>query len=779
MTQSLGTGTTTIAALLPRAAELYGDRSATSIKRDGTWVQQSYTELLDESTAIGLGLIGLGVAAGDRVCILGNTSRPWTVADFGATRAGTIVVPIYQTNSPKECEWVVSDSGATAIFVEDAEQAAKIAAIRDQVPALQHVIVWNGDAAEGTVTLDELIAKGEGVDPSELQARTDAVRPEDPFTIIYTSGTTGPPKGCVLSHGNYRAIVDSSIESGLVEDGESTEDEILYCFLPLAHSFARLMQLAVIDAGAVLAYFGGDTTQVIAEIQEVKPSVLPSVPRIFEKIFTIALQMAGAETVQKATDVGLKVQALKAAGQEVPAELQAGYDELEGRLFGLVRGLFGGRLRRAITGAAPLGIDIISFFTACGVPLMQGYGMTETATATSCCTPEHNKLGSVGRPLPGVEAKLGEDGELLIRGANVFQGYWHNEAATAETITDGWLHTGDLATIDADGFIDIVGRKKDIIITAGGKKPHAREHRGRPQAQPDHLPGGDARRPPPVPGGSDHARSRDRAGLGRAERPPDRPRRALRGARADRRGATRARRGQRPLRAGRADQEVRGAPARLLAGDGRADADAEGQAQRGERDVRRRARRALRLAACEGRRARLHPRRSRASWRGAGARRRAERGPTSAAVGSVTTVRALRPSAPRRCRRSRRRARRARRRPPRWPRRRPACSRSSARSRARRACTSARPRRTPCSLRAAPPPSASPRRSPSSSPPSTALLEDSPTAVLTTELRIDGEIDENGVLDGDLIVRGAGDPSLTLTNVAVLAAAAKRAGITP
>lgn len=468
MTPTLGTGTTTIASLLPRAAELYGDRSATSVKREDQWVQQSYTELLADADAIGRGLLALGVQPGDRVCILGNTCRSWTTADFGATRTGAVVVPIYQTNSPEECEWVIGDSGATAIFVEDAAQAAKVAEIRERVPALQHVIIWSGEA-EGAMTVAELTAKGDGVDPGELDARTEAVKPEDAYTIIYTSGTTGPPKGCVLSHGNYRAIVDSSISSGLVGGVATGEDEILYCFLPLAHSFARLMQLTVVDAGAVIAYFGGDTKAVIGEIQEVKPSVLPSVPRIFEKIFTLALQMAGEDTVATATKVGLQVQQLQAAGQPVPAELQAAYDELESKLFGLVRGLFGGRLRRAITGAAPLGIDIISFFTACGVPLMQGYGMTETATATSCCTPDDNKLGSVGKPLPGVEAKVAEDGELLVKGPNVFQGYWHNEKATAETLTDGWLHTGDLATIDEDGYIFIVGRKKDIIITAGGK----------------------------------------------------------------------------------------------------------------------------------------------------------------------------------------------------------------------------------------------------------------------------------------------------------------------
>ena len=469
MTTTLGTGSSTIADLLPKAVGLYGDGSATSFKSGDAWQQHSYRELLDASTAQGLGLIGLGVGPGDRVCILANTRRDWTIADFAGARAGAIVVPIYQTNSPKECEWVVGDSGAVAIFVEDAAQAAKIAEVRSSLPDLRHVIVMSGEAPDA-LTIDELVAKGEGVDPAELEARTAAVTPEDAYTIIYTSGTTGPPKGCVLTHGNYRAIVTSSLEDGLVDSADGAGGEISYLFLPLAHSFARLIQLATLDAGGVIAYFGGDTKAVIGEIQEVKPALLPSVPRIFEKLYTVAIQMAGQETVTKATEVGLKVRDLQAAGQEIPAELKAAYDELDGRLFGLVRGLFGGHLKRAITGAAPLGIDVISFFTACGVPLMQGYGMTETATATSCCTPADNRLGSVGKPLPGVEVKLGDDGELLVHGQNVFREYWRNEAATAETISsDGWLHTGDLATIDDDGFIFITGRKKDIIITAGGK----------------------------------------------------------------------------------------------------------------------------------------------------------------------------------------------------------------------------------------------------------------------------------------------------------------------
>lgn len=467
MTALPSTGSLTIADLLPLAAVKYADRSATSYKQDDAWHQQSFGELQADALSVARALIVKGIEPGDRVAILANTRREWSVVDFGAAQAGAIVVPIYQTNSPQECEWVLSDSSARVVFVENAEQAAKITQIRERLPKLEHVIVLVGEA-EGATTLADTVESGSGVQDAAVAERTAAVTPQDDYTIIYTSGTTGPPKGCVLTHGNYRAIVDSSLEMGLLGDVE-TEDQVTYLFLPLAHSFARLIQLASIDAGGVIAYFGGDAKLAIAEIQEVKPSLLPSVPRIFEKLYTVALQMAGPETVAKATKVGLQVQQLRAAGQPIPAELQAGYDELEGRLFGLVRGLFGGRLLRAITGAAPLGIDVIEFFTACGVPLMQGYGMTETATATSCCSPEENKLGSVGKPLPGVEAKIAEDGELLVHGPNVFKGYWNNDAATADTLVDGWLHTGDLARIDEEGYIFITGRKKDIIITAGGK----------------------------------------------------------------------------------------------------------------------------------------------------------------------------------------------------------------------------------------------------------------------------------------------------------------------
>jgi long-chain acyl-CoA synthetase len=459
-----GTGSRTIADLLPRAASLYGDNLAVKRKTPDGWVDLTFTEVGEIAREVGLGILDLDVAPGDRVSILCTTRPEWTYASFGITQAGAVVVPIYPTNSPEECEWVLSDSEAVAVVCENADQVAKVEQVRDRLPHLRHVI--SIEPAEGTISLDDLRARGRARDPRELEARTAAVTPEDPYTIIYTSGTTGPPKGCVLGHGNYRAIVDMVNQRELFRG----DDDLVYLFLPLAHSFALLIQLAAFDLGTALAYFGGDVKQIVVELSEVKPTYLPSVPRIFEKIYGLVAANVDAETLAQATEVGGKVEDLRIAGEPIPAELQAAYDQFDATLFSNVRAAFGGRLREAVTGAAPIAKEILEFFWACGVPVMEGYGMTETATASTVSTPEHHKFGTVGRALPGVELKIAEDGEVLVRGANVFQGYWRNADASFGSIDeDGWLHTGDLGSLDEDGYLSITGRKKDIIITAGGK----------------------------------------------------------------------------------------------------------------------------------------------------------------------------------------------------------------------------------------------------------------------------------------------------------------------
>jgi long-chain acyl-CoA synthetase len=482
-TAGSATGSQTIADLIPCAAAAHGQGTAIRYKRDGDWQDVSYEQLAEIVQEIGLGLIDLGIEPGERLCILANTRPEWSYADMGATSAGAVVVPIYQTNSPEECLWVISDSAACAIVCENEEQLQKIAAIRDQVPGIRTVIVIDppesSASANGTsdavralnaISLDEVRGRGRGRSADELQARRAAVRPEDPFTFIYTSGTTGPPKGCVLTHGNYRAIIDMVGEAGEIQG-----DEVIYLYLPLAHSFALLIQLAVFDLGGTLAYFGGDTKQIVPELQEVKPTYLPSVPRVFEKIYTLAHGAIQAQPPEEraraeaAIKLGAKVRDMINRGEAVPEELQKPFEEADEQLFKNVRAIFGGKVRHATSGAAPIAREILEFFWAAGVPVLEGYGMTETATAATTSTVENHRFGTVGRALPGVELKIADDGEILVKGPNIFAGYHNNADASFGAVENGWLHTGDLGSIDEDGYLSITGRKKDIIITAGGK----------------------------------------------------------------------------------------------------------------------------------------------------------------------------------------------------------------------------------------------------------------------------------------------------------------------
>jgi len=356
-TEVTRTGSKTIADLMELAAAKYGDATAIRHKVDGAWQDVSFTELGGIASEISRGLIDLGIAKGDRVALLANTRPEWTYADFGITSTGAVVVPIYPTNAPEECHWVISDSGAVAIVCEDAEQVAKVTAVRDRLPDLKHVIVMipGGDTGDA-ITLDELRERGRGLDPSVVGERAAAVTPEDPYTFIYTSGTTGNPKGCVLLHRNYHSVLDMVLRRGLFA---GNGDDVTYLYLPLAHAFALIILLASTEAGTTIAYFGGDTKQIIAELNEVHPTYLPSVPRIFEKIYTLVTANAPAELIEQAVAVGAKVRALQAAGEPVPAELQAGFDEADEKLFSNVRAAFGGHLREAVTGAAPIAREIL------------------------------------------------------------------------------------------------------------------------------------------------------------------------------------------------------------------------------------------------------------------------------------------------------------------------------------------------------------------------------------------------------------------------------------
>jgi long-chain acyl-CoA synthetase len=464
-----GTNSKTIADLLPRAAELYGAATAVKSKEDGQWVDRSFEEVREIVRPLAFGLVELGVQKGDRVSILGNTRPEWTYFDFAALSVGAVVVPIYQTNSPEECRYVLDNSDAKVVVVEDAEQLEKVRAVRDQLPQLQHVVLMTGNA-DDALSMEELTAKGAGGSDEGWKALYEAVTSADICTFIYTSGTTGPPKGCIISHGNYRSMLDMVNGVSVIED-----EDVAYLYLPLAHSFALLIQFGTFDLGTTLAYWERDPLKILPNLAELKPSYFPSVPRIFEKIYTAATSAVEKEGGLKkkvfdwAIKVGAKMRAVERSGRKPGFLLQRQYAFADKQVLSKIRGLFGGRIRLAVSGAAPINPEILHFFDAAGVLVLEGWGMTETSTAATISTPDDFKVGAIGKPFPGCEVKIADDGEILVKGPNVFQGYHKNPEATAETIVDGWLHTGDIGEIEADGFIKITGRKKDIIITAGGK----------------------------------------------------------------------------------------------------------------------------------------------------------------------------------------------------------------------------------------------------------------------------------------------------------------------
>jgi long-chain acyl-CoA synthetase len=463
-----GTGSKTIADLLPRAAERYGQNPAQRYKSGDEWIDVSYEQLGVAVREVALGLVDLGVQHGDKVSILAHTRPEWTDACFGILTAGGVLVTVYPTNSPAECQYVLEHSDSHAIFVEDTEQLAKVRQVRDRCPELEHVVVMDpadAELGEDAIGLDDLRERGRGREESEWEERYGAVTPDDMCLYIYTSGTTGPPKGCLLTHGNYRAITDAVAADAPLEEGDCT-----YLFLPLAHAFAILIQFASFDLGVTLAYWSRDPQQIIPDLTVVNPTYFPSVPRMFEKIYTLATSSApDREQLDKAVEVGVKVRELRQRGEVVPEELEQGFDRAEEALYKNVRALFGTRIRECVTGAAPIAPEILEFFYACGVPVMEGYGMTETATSATVNRPDAFRFGSVGKPLAGVEVQIGDDGEVLIKGPNIFKGYYKNDQATREALEGEWLHTGDLGRLDEDGFLFITGRKKDIIITAGGK----------------------------------------------------------------------------------------------------------------------------------------------------------------------------------------------------------------------------------------------------------------------------------------------------------------------
>ncbi|MBP2473030.1 long-chain acyl-CoA synthetase [Crossiella equi] len=397
-------------------AAAYGAAPAQRFQRDGVWVEVSYAELADRVHRTASGLLDLGVRPGDRVGLLAETCPEWTVVDLAVAAVGAVCVPVYPTSSAQECAWVLGDSGASVVVCGDAAQVARVAELGPRE------VVCLAPDVPGTVSLAALRARGPAAPLPPVSPSLN--------TIIYTSGTTGPPKGCLLTEENWHAALGAVGPLTTLAAGD-----VMFLYLPLAHMFARTVQLLTLCHGATLAYFGGDIRQVVQDLTAVRPTHLPSVPRLFEKVHTT-------------------VRALGVPEEQLPA---------------MVRAAFGGRLREALTGAAPIAPAILEFFARCGIPVYEAYGMTESTALISGNHPGAWKFGTVGRPFPGVEVRIAGDGEILARGANIFPGYHNNPSATADTLRDGWLHTGDLGRLDEEGYLLITGRKKDIIITAGGK----------------------------------------------------------------------------------------------------------------------------------------------------------------------------------------------------------------------------------------------------------------------------------------------------------------------
>jgi long-chain acyl-CoA synthetase len=429
----------------------------------------SYADVDRVANEIADGLAALGVKAGDRVAILASTRAEWTLADVGALWAGATVVPVYNTNSPEECEYVLAHSASRVVFCEDAAQLEKVDSVRERCPDLEHRIVLTGPAP-GAITLAALRERGRALDEPVGATRSAAVRPDDVATIVYTSGTTGPPKGCMLTHANLLATVEMYRESLELES-----DMVAYLFLPLAHALARVTQLVVLSVGGTIVFWRGDPKQIVAELAEARPTHFPSVPRIFEKVHTAVL--GGVEeqgrlkrlVFARAVAEGRRARARERAGPRAGGRVRR-RDELADRLvLSKVRGVFGDGLRLALSGAAPIGAEILEFFDACGVLVLEGYGLTESCAASTLNTRHEHRFGTVGRPLPGTDVRIAADGELVLRGPHIFAGYHRNEQATSETFADGWLYTGDLGSVDDDGFVRITGRKKELIITSSGK----------------------------------------------------------------------------------------------------------------------------------------------------------------------------------------------------------------------------------------------------------------------------------------------------------------------
>jgi long-chain acyl-CoA synthetase len=433
-------------------------------RRQGTqWVDVTSGRFLAEVRALAKGLVAAGVDIGDRVAIMSRTRYEWTLADFAIWTAGAVTVPIYETSSAEQISWIVGDSDCVAVILETPAHATTLAEVRDRLPGLRDV--WQIDSGG----LDELASAGGEITDADIDERRGRVRRSDIATIIYTSGTTGRPKGCELTHDNFMALTENTVER--LGDVVCAEGASTLLFLPLAHVFARYIQVLCVHAGARMGHTA-DIRNLLQDFESYTPTFILAVPRVFEKIYNSAEQKAAAEGKGRifAAAAATAIAWSRAHDHGRPGPLlRLRHGLFERLVYRRLRAAMGGRVQYAVSGGGPLGVRLGHFYRGIGLTVLEGYGLTETTAPATVNTPAAIKIGTVGPPLPGVAIRIADDGEVLVKGNNVFMRYRNNETATAEAFVDGWFRTGDIGELDDDGFLRITGRKKELLVTAGGK----------------------------------------------------------------------------------------------------------------------------------------------------------------------------------------------------------------------------------------------------------------------------------------------------------------------
>lgn len=430
----------------------------------GQWQDISAARFLTEVRAAAKGLIASGVQPGDRVALMSRTRYEWTLLDFAVWTAGAVSVPVYETSSASQIEWILADSGAVTVVVESEPHESAVESVRERLPQLKHL--WRID----TGAVDALGAAGTDVADAVVDERSSSASADSPATIVYTSGTTGRPKGCVLSHRSFFAECGNVVErlSPLFRTGESS----VLLFLPLAHVFGRLVEVAAVMAPIRLGHVP-DVKNLTDDLGSFRPTMILGVPRVFEKVYNSARATAQASGKGKIFDRAAATATEYSRALDTPGgpsvRLRLTHKVFDRLVYGKLRAVLGGRATHAISGGAPLGERLGHFYRGIGFTVLEGYGLTESCAATAFNPWDRTKIGTVGQPLPGSTVRIADDGEVMLHGEHLFTGYWNNDAATAEAVSDGWFHTGDLGALDEDGYLSITGRKKEIIVTAGGK----------------------------------------------------------------------------------------------------------------------------------------------------------------------------------------------------------------------------------------------------------------------------------------------------------------------